>query len=112
MLVPKVPREHQRRRVLWNVKLHQDGRIWGCQVVDISAGGAKVRLTEPLAISSRVVLEIERLGNLKGEVRWQNHAFVGIGFLESPDVVEKRLRSVAMDKGDASYGKRGSSGST
>ena len=98
--------------MLWNVKLYQDDRFWECQVVDISAGGAKVRLAEPLAISSTVVLEIDRLGNLKGEVRWQNHAFVGIGFLESPDVVEQRLRSMALDKGDASHGKRISSGST
>ena len=112
MLVPKVTREHQRRRVLWNVKLHQDGRIWECPVVDISAGGAKIRIAEPLAISSRVVLAIERLGNFQGEVRWQNDTFAGITFLESPNVVEERLRGVALGKGDASHGKRGSSCST
>lgn len=108
MLVPKVAREYERKRVLWTVKLHHNGRISECQAVDISPGGAKIRIAEPLAISSRVMLAVERLGSLQGEVLWQNHAFAGLRFLESPDVVEARLRSMAVGEGDAKHGKRSS----
>ena len=112
MLIPKVEREHERKRVLWNVELRQGDRIWDCQAVDISAGGAKIRIAAPLPINSRVVLAVERLGDLEGEILWQNHAFAGLRFLESPEVVEERLRSVALSKGGVSHGKRRSSSAT
>jgi hypothetical protein len=85
-------RAHERKRVLWHATLQQDGRTWACKVVDVSPGGAKIRIDERLTIDSEVILTIDRLGNFPGEVRWQDADFAGIRFLEDADVVRARLR--------------------
>jgi hypothetical protein len=63
--------------VLWDATLHQDGLTWECQVVHISPGGVKIRIDQRLAIKSRVVIAIERLGSFPSEVRWQDENLVG-----------------------------------
>jgi PilZ domain len=90
-MIAKIPRAYKRKRVLWDAKLRQDDRIFECEAFHISPGGAKIRIDEQLAINSKVVLTISRLGSFPGEVRWQNENFAGIRFLEDAAVVERRL---------------------
>jgi PilZ domain len=94
-VVAKEIREHERKRLSWNAKLHQDGYIWKCKAVDISPGGVKIQTDERLAINSRVLLTIGRVGSFPGEVRWQDENFAGIRFLEDAGVVEERLRDAS-----------------
>ena len=91
----KIPRAHQRKQVSWDTELHQEGRIWPCKAVDVSPGGAKIRIDERLAVGSWVVLVIEDLGSFPGEVRWQDESFAGIGFLQDAAAVEQRLQDLA-----------------
>ena len=94
-MIAKIPRTHERKRVLLDAKLHHDdGRIFECEAFHISPGGARIRINERLAINSRVVLAITRSGSFAGEVRWQNENFAGIRFLEDASVVEERLRAM------------------
>ena len=62
---------HQRwaKLVLWDPKLHQERGVWKCKAVDISPGGVKIQIAERLAINSRVLLTIGRVGSFPGEVR-------------------------------------------
>ena len=62
-----------------------------CNAFDISPGGVKIRIDEPLAINSRVALAIDRVGNFPGEVRWQDEGLVGIHFLEDAAVVGSKV---------------------
>ena len=94
----KVSRAHQRKRILWEAKLHQDGCIWHCAALDISPRGAKIQIDQPLGIDSKVVLAINRLGRFQGEVRWQNDSIAGILFLEDAGIVEERLRGMPRTK--------------
>jgi predicted LPLAT superfamily acyltransferase len=89
-------RAHERRRVSWDATLHQDGRMMNCKVVDLSDGGAKIRIDQRLASNSWVALVVERLGIFPGEVRWQDERFAGICFMQDPAIVEARLRSVPL----------------
>jgi hypothetical protein len=82
--------------VLWNAKLHHGGRTWACKAVDISPGGAKIRIDERLTINSWVLLTIDRVGSFPGEVRWQNENLAGIRFLEDAAVVEVRLSTHSL----------------
>lgn len=91
----KIPRAHQRKQVLWNTELHQEGRIWPCKAVDISPRGAKIRIDERLAVGSWVVLVIEDLGSFPGEVRWQDKSFTGIRFLQDAAAVGQRLQHLS-----------------
>jgi hypothetical protein len=93
-----IPRAHERRRVLWDVKLNQNGRIWTCNAFDISPGGMKIRIDEPLAVNSRVVVAIDRVGSFPAEVRWQDKGLAGIRFLEDAVVVEERLQRISRTK--------------
>ena len=67
-----------------------------CRVIDLSDGGAKIRVKERLAINSWVALVVQRLGIFPGEVRWQDESFAGICFLQDPAIVEARLRSAPL----------------
>jgi hypothetical protein len=91
-MAAKEVRAHKRYLVSWDATLHQDGRAWECKVVDVSPGGAKIRIGERLTINSEVMLTIDRRGDFPGEVRWQDGNFAGICFLEDTGVVRARLR--------------------
>jgi hypothetical protein len=91
-MVAKDIRAHKRKLVSWDATLHQDGRAWPCKVVDVSPGGAKIRIDERLTIDSRVMLTIDRRGDFPGKVRWQDENLAGICFLEDAGVVQARLR--------------------
>jgi hypothetical protein len=97
-MTAKAPRAHERKRVLWNANLHHGGRTWKCNAVDISTGGAKIRIDERLTINSWVMLTIGRVGSFPGEVRWQNDNLAGIRFLEDAPVVEERLQGISRTK--------------
>jgi hypothetical protein len=91
-MVAKDIRAHERKRLLWDATLQQDGRTWECKAVDVSPDGVKIRIDERLTINSQVMLTIDRLGDFPGELRWQDEDFAGIRFLEDAGVVQARLR--------------------
>jgi hypothetical protein len=93
-MTANIPRAHGRKAVLWDVVLNHNGRVWRSHAYDIAPGGIKIRISEPLAINSRVVIAIDRAGNLPGEVRWQDKGLAGILFLEDAAVVEERLQRI------------------
>lgn len=89
-----IPRAHERKLVRLDVMLNHNCRLWKCTAFDISPGGIKIRIAEPLAINSRVVLAIDGAGNFPGEVRWRNRGLAGIRFLDDAAVVEERLQRI------------------
>ena len=87
-------RVSRRQPVLWSAKLHRDGRVLECQTLHISAGGARIRISERFEINSTVVLVIDRVGAFPGELRWQEGDYAGISFMEDAQTVAKRLGAV------------------
>jgi hypothetical protein len=53
------------------------------EVEDISLGGIRVRLAEPVPLGTKVFVTIEGLPNLPGVLRWQSGGYAGIAF-EAP----------------------------
>ena len=82
-----------RKSVLWSARLQRDGRVLECPTFHISAGGARIRISERFEINSTVVLVIDRVGAFPGEIRWQEGDYAGIRFMEDGQTVEKRLRA-------------------
>ena len=103
-MIAHTPRAHERKRVLWDVMLNQNGRIWKCNAFDISPGGIKIRIAEPLEVNSKVVVAVDRAGTFPGEIRWQAKGMAGIRFLEAPEVVEGRLQRILRTDEDVSSG--------
>jgi PilZ domain len=67
------------------------GRVLECLTLHITAGGARIRISERFEINSTVVLVVDRLGAFPGEVRWQEGDYAGVSFLEDAQTVERRL---------------------
>src|SRR5262245_16167729 len=59
-------RAARRKPVLWSGRLHRDGRVMECQTIHISAGGARIRISERFAINSTVLLVVDRVGAFPG----------------------------------------------
>jgi hypothetical protein len=82
-------RRHKRRSGMWaaHLELGQDRRV-GCVVLDLSDGGAKLLLKQPVAKGKIVTLISDRVGSRGGRVVWADGNRVGVEFLEgSADVV-------------------------
>lgn len=82
-----------RKKVIWNGRLHRDGKVLDCEIFDVSAEGAKARLAVRMAVNATVVLEIDRLGMFPAEIRWRTTHEIGLRFLESAGTIEERLHS-------------------
>ena len=77
-------RSHGRAHVLWNGRLCAGAEERDCVVLDLSASGAMLRLTDPEASRAHVTLEGEHFGALPGRVVWQQHNVVGLRFTVEP----------------------------
>ena len=93
-------RVRRRKSVLWSARLHRDGRVLECPTLHISAGGARIRISERFEINSTVVLVIDRVGAFPGEIRWQEGDYAGVSFMEDAQTVEKRLRAALPESVD------------
>ncbi len=65
-----------------------------CDILDVSANGARIRTTKPLAADSWVTLGIEQLGKIHAQVVWQKDNLAGVQFAADPRYVSRMLRGV------------------
>jgi len=92
-------RKHERR----DVRLHgmlmvgeaADAPAVACEIVNLSAGGAKVKLAEPVGHPAVVVLEIAPGGKYAADVIWKSPPFVGLKFRPSPEAMARVLSALA-----------------
>lgn len=82
---PEERRQHKRLSVFWTGKLVQDDgheAEISVNLMDISAGGARVTMAEPLQGHPMVKLTIDRVGEFFGEVVWEKLGDLGIRFVD------------------------------
>jgi PilZ domain len=88
-------RRNVRKRVLWAAKLACGAKRYDCVVVDLSLGGARIHLSEPVTKGEIVTLKLDRLGPLRAEVVWQEEQSIGLRFVDDAktiaDVIGDRL---------------------
>ena len=88
-------RRNVRKRVLWAAKLARGGMRFDCVVVDLSLGGARIHLAQPVTKGELVTLVLEHLGALRAEVVWQEEQSIGLHFVEDAkkiaDMIGTRL---------------------
>ena len=86
-------RRHPRSLVAWSGVLRDDRGAVKFDVLDVSAGGARLRTDRELRANSKVMLDIHRVGDFLGEVVWQYPDGAGIRFLEDPRDVSSAIIS-------------------
>jgi hypothetical protein len=80
-------RRNVRKRVLWAAKLAYGSRRFDCVVVDLSLGGARIYLAQPLGTGELVTLALDRMGPLRAEIVWQEGHSIGLRFVDAPEKV-------------------------
>ncbi len=73
--------------------------IVSCVILNVSAGGAALRLQAPIESGSMILLWSPRFGTFPAKVVWNRGPAIGIGFLESAaEVVERLAPFVSIDR--------------
>lgn len=93
-------REHPRRLVLLSGAAYVDNRPVECRILDISAGGARLRVDGEFEHESRFPLMIYRFGEFPVEVAWERDADVGIAFIDDADEIGRIIGHILPKKDD------------
>jgi hypothetical protein len=83
-------RRHARRSGMWaaHLELGHEQRV-GCIVLDLSAGGAKLQLEQPLAIGQIVTLIADSVGARGARIVWIDGDRAGVEFIAvSAEIVD------------------------
>jgi len=73
-------RRHPRKRVVWPATLETVRGKIPCRVSNISPGGARLRVDEPVLVGEYVTLAIPAHGEFDGVVAWQRDSVIGMQF--------------------------------
>jgi len=84
---PADRRNHKRKPVLWSARLESREGSASCIILDLSAGGAKLRGISPASRKDEVTLVIDRFGSLRAEIMWARMGLLGIRFLDTPEQI-------------------------
>ena len=76
------PREHVQRR---GVIVHgPSGRGFSCVIIDVSAGGAKLQLSDPTFPTDELTLIDSEVGEIHElRIAWRNDPYLGVAFVSS-----------------------------
>ena len=94
---PADGRKFERKDVLFSARLQVGDKTHGCEIINISFGGAQVHLGRALKSGEKAVLEIEPFGSFDTEIRWSANGDVGIKFNDDPTKVAELVMAIATD---------------
>ena len=96
---PEHLRDFERRRSLRFVLPRQEditltvgGRIFHGKLEDVSIGGAKLLLQDPIPLPTEVSLEHSVAGRIEGHCMWHDGSAIGISF----DLSDPALRLISL----------------
>ena len=88
-------REGPRRPVRWAASLGDGQDQYHCTILNLSLGGAKIQLSDPLEPGTSISLDIPAVSTLEGRLSWQKYGYVGIQFTMHPGEVRSFLGTKA-----------------
>mgnify|MGYP001550368638 CR=1 FL=1 len=92
-------RREQRQFVQCEARLETEGKSFTCTVIDLSLGGARLKVGAPLADQQQVRLVLDTL-SLQGQVIWQSEAdgirVIGIRFAKMTEPATQKLKHVLL----------------
>ena len=93
-------RAHPRRLVLLSGAVYVENRPVECRVLDVSAGGARIRVDHRFDHDSRLALMIYRFGEFPVEVAWEKDIDLGIMFIDDPSEIERIIGHILPKRGN------------
>jgi len=91
-----LPREHERRTVTVEAQIRDHAEWHECRIVNISAGGAKLRSECRFEAGAEVQLNIGQWGQFSGTVVWQHSEELGVKFTHDPAEIADVIMGLAM----------------
>jgi hypothetical protein len=93
---PDERRRHARAAVVWMATLRTKRGLYGCLVIDISRGGAKLSILDGPAIEpgEAVTLDLAPCGMYAASAVWQRTEYIGIRFADPPEAVAAQMDGV------------------
>ncbi len=88
-------RRFARSHVILSGRLRGGIEEQDCVLLDLSASGAMVRLSDPTPSPAQVAVTNEHFGKLHGRVIWQVHNVVGLRFADRPQRVARAVAAAA-----------------
>ena len=88
-------RLYARSHVILNGRLRGGIEEQDCVLLDLSASGAMVRLSDPTPSPAHVAVTSEHFGELHARVIWQMHNVVGLRFADRPQQVARAIEAAA-----------------
>ncbi|MFT4606844.1 MAG: hypothetical protein ACI9V8_000541 [Urechidicola sp.] len=67
-----------------------------CAIVNLSAGGAKLKISKAGTLSGEIALTIGEFGPYRAYVAWSRSPNMGVKFLDSPEVMADVIIAVAI----------------
>ncbi len=92
---PTNNRQHERKDVLFAARLQSGDTDIGCDITNISVGGAQIRLRKTLTRGQIVVIDIDPFGKYEVEVRWVDGHDAGVKFKGDPAKVGELVMAIA-----------------
>jgi len=89
-------RRFSRASVLWEAAILDGDHADGCVLLNISEGGALLRVLDPFACATSINLDIARVGKLGAEVAWRGADAIGVVFNGDPQEIAERFKEAAL----------------
>lgn len=77
-------RRHRREPCVWRASVLLEEKEVQCTVLDVSPGGAMIRVERCLPEYSEITLRMTRNGSFTGEVAWRQAGTAGLRFTHHP----------------------------
>ena len=90
-----IDRAHERKDVLFAATLTIGDQKVACEIINISFGGAQVRLSRSLQSGDKMILEIDPFGTYDMEVRWCRKPDTGLKFNDDQAKVAELVMAIA-----------------
>ena len=84
-------RRFRRKSVILASKLETAHGVFDCVALDLSLGGARLRLDGPVQIVEPVTLVLSKFGRFPSEIVWRNATEAGLQFTEPPEEIAGRF---------------------
>ena len=95
---PYSRRKHSRNSVLFKAKIFFENQSIDCEIMDISAGGARVRGERQIELGLSVILNLDPFGEIPCEIAWQKGLNLGMKFQGNSEEVAEIILAMAVYK--------------
>lgn len=89
-------RRFSRASVLWEAAILDGDHADGCVLLNLSEGGALLRVLDPFACATTINIDIARVGKLDAEVAWRGADSIGVVFKGDPEDIAERFKEAAL----------------